>query len=1398
LVARIPAAIVRSVSIDFVIINALEDERDAVLAKLPGHRRLDSDGVDSLTYYEAVVPTIRSDGAEYRVIVTCLSRMGQLAAGAAAAQAVQRWRPRHVLMVGIAGGVAGEVEIGDVIVAREVIDTTHGKVVEDHAGIQKRAPRWRCHECNERLVSGAVALLAGWQDSVTVRRPSEGLPRRHVAQIFSGTDVVASKALLAEYRDTWPKAIGVEIEGAAVATFLSTHRDRPGFLMIRGVSDFADRDKSAPSTTMWRAYACDVAAAYMHALLRSGPIAAPLAAPIDSEEPSAPVGGEIAMARAPPATVDAGLSIAMPADAALTDEFSQELDHVRELLHSSRPREALRCADALAKRAWEKLTPRLKQRAQNYRGVANAVLNNHAEAARLLIDSLDYDCANESATCGAVTGYLLRGDRKRASQLARHIVQRSPDNASGYAVLADSAADDEPFDVLFARVPQRLRAHEAIVYSFGQLARRRGLHRQAIELLRSAAREMPGPDVQVALGAALIEAVLARGPGHDLNDDERKRLEEACAAFGTAVGVLSDGDATEALVGAFLSRATAFDLLGRSADARRDVDRALALAPQDSRATRQQAVLLVESGKRGEAIPILTELIARDTGAEIRVLLAQCYRSTGEPQLVREVLGALDIDDLSTELRLAVARLSADAALELGDQEAAECICSGALARDGSSLAAWVLAARIARLGGDADLATERIRRAETFADGALADDDQRQLADELFAREEWGQAAVHYAALANVGVDSPLTRRLIWCHERAGNIGRVLGFCRALREAHGPIESLTNAECAILEEIGDLPEATKVVEAALAAWPDDLELRIRQALIALRRGEDSVADSFLDGVAPPDLIDPRLGKQILQLLLVRGRKERAIELAYEARRASPNSERAHMNLVMVLFSTDAAKNTAEPERVAVDSAVRLRNAAGDSVWWLVEDRADADMGRRELRPTAPLARSMLARAPGDTVDPGDGQPLVIAEILSKFVYAFRESLSLFGAAMPEPPELKKMTLTSRADGSLDPQPILDIVEGASRRREKIVDFYVAGRLSIGACALMLRRSPIETIGALAADPRAGIRCAAGDVAEWTAAQSLLSSRPRLMADLVALLTLKALDLMQPISATFGRPLVAQTTIDAIRETIHERTGMMARGFGSVGHEGGRFVWTEIGADAVKRSVDELDALLAWTTEHTDVVACHPALKVPREWRMKQAATIGISFTDTALIAATPGLVLLTDDASFRAYATAAFGAAGVWCQPVLQSCVDRGAMSPGEYGAAVCKLSQLGQRHVMINERILLHAAARNDWMPSASFVAVARCLAGGQSDEDSAIQVASATLRLLWQAQVPSVRRDALAMSLLNELSQGRVGARVALVLIKTLFAQAGGAGPLVKDIARLIRAWYVSRIR
>jgi nucleoside phosphorylase len=256
---------------DFVIITALEEERDAMLSKLPKPRRIAPSLDDIYVYYSSQLPVTFSDDSAgiYTIITTTLLGMGRVQAASATSAAIYRWKPRYVLLVGIAGGIAeANVKIGDILISNQVVDYELQKQTATGSQI-----RWEVHRATPRLLAAVSDFpYTLWKDEITETRPGPGIPARHIGPIASGDKVIAFKDTLTQYRDMWPKLIGVEMEasGAATGTFQSANP--PGFFMIRGVSDLADAKKGTRNVDKWRPYACDVAAAYTIGLLRSGPV----------------------------------------------------------------------------------------------------------------------------------------------------------------------------------------------------------------------------------------------------------------------------------------------------------------------------------------------------------------------------------------------------------------------------------------------------------------------------------------------------------------------------------------------------------------------------------------------------------------------------------------------------------------------------------------------------------------------------------------------------------------------------------------------------------------------------------------------------------------------------------------------------------------------------------------------------------------------------------------------------------------------------------------------------------------------------------------------------------------------------------------------------------------------
>jgi nucleoside phosphorylase len=256
--------------IDFIIVTALPEERDAVLSKLPGYKKLPPSDEDVRVYYWCELNIAFPDDSNgvYQIVVLPLPGMGRVKASNATKDAIHRWKPRHVLLVGIAGGMSKNgAALGDVLVSEQIVDYELQKNYDD-----REEPRYEVHRAHAGLLARAQNCVEDWVNLIQTKRPKKGKPQALFGPIATGDKVDARGDFLAKHGRSWPKVIGIEMESGGVASASFDSAKPPGFFMVRSVSDLADGDKDSRRVTSWRSYACDVAASYAISLLKSGPV----------------------------------------------------------------------------------------------------------------------------------------------------------------------------------------------------------------------------------------------------------------------------------------------------------------------------------------------------------------------------------------------------------------------------------------------------------------------------------------------------------------------------------------------------------------------------------------------------------------------------------------------------------------------------------------------------------------------------------------------------------------------------------------------------------------------------------------------------------------------------------------------------------------------------------------------------------------------------------------------------------------------------------------------------------------------------------------------------------------------------------------------------------------------
>lgn len=263
--------------IDIAIITALKVEREAVVARLDDVEKLQFPD-EPLTFYSGSLALL---GAEmYRIVVVQSHDMGNNDAGIATTRTIQRFQPHSVLMVGIAGGVAGKANLGDVVVSQYAHYYEFAKLKKE--GRENRPQQWpsdillfaRAQHYDESDWRGDIG-----EDCPDAESP-EFQPDVRFGPIACGDKVVESVEELAAIRRQCPKMVAVAMEGWGVAKAVGANGPAIRYLEIRAVSDQAVPGKNDD----WHVYAANAAAAFAVGLLKTSPVRAVEAA--DREEAS--------------------------------------------------------------------------------------------------------------------------------------------------------------------------------------------------------------------------------------------------------------------------------------------------------------------------------------------------------------------------------------------------------------------------------------------------------------------------------------------------------------------------------------------------------------------------------------------------------------------------------------------------------------------------------------------------------------------------------------------------------------------------------------------------------------------------------------------------------------------------------------------------------------------------------------------------------------------------------------------------------------------------------------------------------------------------------------------------------------------------------------------------------
>jgi nucleoside phosphorylase len=251
---------------DVAIITAINKELDKIL-------RLDGKWSEKKLYNDSTQYHIgqfkRDDGKIVRVVAACAPQMGMCASSTLSMKLITNFKPEYLMMSGIAAGIAGEVELGDILVAEQVWDGASGKLRGDGKKGIFFQPDPRSKVLNEDIKEKILNIQAKrkYLDEIRSQYPGDApktVLNLHIGPMASVPAVIQSNEEIEKIKSISRKLIGIEMETYGVF-YSASHcqKPKPNVISVKSVCDFANEEKN----DSFQDYAAYTSAALIHKLI---------------------------------------------------------------------------------------------------------------------------------------------------------------------------------------------------------------------------------------------------------------------------------------------------------------------------------------------------------------------------------------------------------------------------------------------------------------------------------------------------------------------------------------------------------------------------------------------------------------------------------------------------------------------------------------------------------------------------------------------------------------------------------------------------------------------------------------------------------------------------------------------------------------------------------------------------------------------------------------------------------------------------------------------------------------------------------------------------------------------------------------------------------------------------
>jgi nucleoside phosphorylase len=209
-----------------------------------------------------------ADPHKYDIVLKRINQQTNIVSCEVAGGLLEDFLPELVILIGTAGGNSGQdhLGLGDVVVAEFISYAGYWKYKEGMAFERKLPHDHPSNYLMQNFVEPLRVRTDSWKPRISHARPAgaeQSEPKMIIGEFVSGNSLYGDPTNAEQQRiiSYFDKACAFEMEGFGVGRAVHAFRNsvyyNPQFLVIRGVSDFVDKDgeQNQAARALWTPYA---------------------------------------------------------------------------------------------------------------------------------------------------------------------------------------------------------------------------------------------------------------------------------------------------------------------------------------------------------------------------------------------------------------------------------------------------------------------------------------------------------------------------------------------------------------------------------------------------------------------------------------------------------------------------------------------------------------------------------------------------------------------------------------------------------------------------------------------------------------------------------------------------------------------------------------------------------------------------------------------------------------------------------------------------------------------------------------------------------------------------------------------------------------------------------------